>query len=204
MALSHRASAWPLLAVALGLCRAQFPPPEQGTIPTFGTTVFIGSGLRGEIYAIAPDTEWLPNFKKLQRLGTIYTTTLNIPPRYFAEGFPGVTQRFEWFAIDYTGKFWIEKPGTYRFALVSDDGSKLYIDGSTVIDNDGPHPAVSVKGKINLKRGIHGIRVSYYQGPRFGVALMLDVAPPNQKWRVFNTDDFEPPHNPEEWKPPAR
>ncbi len=200
MALSVRPSAWPVLALALGLCRAQIPTAPQGTIPTFGTTVFIGSGLRGKIYAIPPDSEWLPNFKKLHPLGTIYTTALNVPPRSFMEGFPGVTQRFEWFAIDYTGSFWIEKPGTYRFALVSDDGSKLYIDGSTVIDDDGNHPPVTVDGKRNLKRGRHSIRVSYYQGPRFGIALMLGVAPPGEKWRIFNTDDFEPPHHPDDGK----
>ncbi len=189
-----------LLALALSLSGAQLPATPRETIPTFGTTVFIGSGLRGQIYAIPSDTEWLPNFKKLAPLGVIYTTALNVPPRSFSEGFPGVTQRFEWFAIDYTGNFWIEKPGIYRFALVSDDGSKLYIDRSTVIDNDGTHPAVTVAGKIKLKRGPHRIRVSYYQGPRFQVALMLAVAPPDQKWRIFNTDDFEPPPNPADWK----
>lgn len=35
------------------------------------------------------------------------------------------------------GKFWIEKAGTYRFALTSDDGSLLYIDDMLPISNDG-------------------------------------------------------------------
>ncbi len=199
-----RFSASLLLALTAGLTGAQVPAPPEGTIPTFGTTVYIGSGLRGQIYAIPPDTESLPNFKKLSALGAIYATVLNVPPRLFSDGFPGVTQRFEWFAIDYTGKFWIGKPGTYRFALASDDGSKLYVDRSTVIDNDGIHPAQTVEGNKKLARGVHKIRVSYFQGPRFQVALMLAVAAPDGKWHIFNTDDFEPPHNADDRKPPSR
>src|SRR5260370_27974768 len=42
-------------------------------------------------------------------------------PQDFLIGFPGITRRFEWFAVDYSGKFWIETPGLYRFRLVSDD-----------------------------------------------------------------------------------
>jgi hypothetical protein len=37
----------------------------------------------------------------MKPVGTIHTSSLNIPPRIFTDGFPGVTDRFEWFAIDY-------------------------------------------------------------------------------------------------------
>src|SRR5437660_279855 len=97
------------------------------------------SGLRGEIYNIPVGMQTLPKFEKLQPVGTIYTSELNVPRHDFTQGFPGVTGRFEWFAIDYTGKIWIDKPGKYTWALLSDDGSKLYIDGHIVIDNDGTH-----------------------------------------------------------------
>jgi hypothetical protein len=180
------------------LCLLHITAQENG-IPTFGTTVVISSGLCGHIYEIPRDTSWLPRFSKLKPVGTIYTTTLNVPSRNFSEGFPGVTQRSEWFAIDYTGKFWIQKPGKYRFALNSDDGSKLYIDNHVVIDNDGIHPAVTETGERKLKTGIHRIRVSYFQGPRLQVALVLAVAPPGEGWRIFNTDDFKPPPDSQYW-----
>jgi hypothetical protein len=117
-----------------------------------------------------------------------------VPFRSFEEGFPGVTERFEWFAIDYTGRFWVSEPGTYRFALASDDGSILYIDDKKIIDNDRQHPVIEMEGKAKLKAGVHRIRVSYYQGPRFHVALVLRVAGPrDDELRVFHTDDFKPP-----------
>jgi hypothetical protein len=118
---------------------------------------------------------------------------LNIPSREFTEGFPGVTDRVEWFAIDYSGRFWVEKPGEYRFALTSDDGSKLYIDDQIVIDNDGLHTARRLEWKATLSRGVHRLRVSYFQGPRFQVALVLQVARPDEDWMVFDIDDFRPP-----------
>ena len=193
-----RRCCWAVLCLPL-LCRAQSPPPTEN-VPTFGTTVVIPSGLRGEIYYISPATQWLPKFEKLTPLGAIYTASLNVPPRDFAAGFPGVTDRFEWFAIDYKGRFWIEKPGKYRFALTSDDGSKLYIDERLVIDNDGVHAPLTAKGNVELSGGSHDIRVSYFQGPRYAVALVLEVSRPGERWRIFSTEEFKPPPNPEEWK----
>jgi hypothetical protein len=160
----------------------------------FGTSVAVNSGFRGEIYEIEPDSQRLPNFSALTPVGTIYTPYLFVPLREFDQGFPGVTGRFEWFAIDYTGRFWVAKPGKYKFALASDDGSILYIDGKRVIENDGQHQLKEKAGAIRLKTGAHDIRVSYFQGPRFQVALVLRVAGPEDRGlRVFDTAEFKPP-----------
>jgi hypothetical protein len=177
---------------------AQDPPLPQAPITTFGMTVVDSVGMRGDIYLLNPNTAELPNFKKLKSVGAVYSSSLNIPPRSFMAGFPGVTDRFEWFAIDYNGSFWIDQPGKYRFLLASDDGAKLYIDHKTVIDNDGLHPIQTQFGEINLKAGSHRIRVSYFQGPRDWVALVLGVERPGEEqWRIFNTKEFLPPHKTE-------
>jgi hypothetical protein len=187
------------LGIALRLA-AQGPPYKFSTtvigepLYTFGTTVVANSGFRGEIYFISPDSKKLPNFSTLQPVGEVYTPYLCVPLRSFDEGFPGVTKRFEWFAIDYTGRFWVSEQGTYRFALASDDGSILYIDGKKVIKNDGQHQLVEKAGRVTLKTGAHAIRVSYFQGPRYQVALVLRVAGPGEEeLRVFHADDFKPP-----------
>lgn len=192
------AALWLLPAVSMA---QDIPPPPEGVEARFGTTVVIPSGLRGQIYHLRPGAQGLPKFEKLEPVGVIYTSGLYIPPREFTEGFPGVTNRIEWFAIDYTGRFYIDKPGKYRFALASDDGSKLYIDSRVIINNDGIHATLRVDGSVNLAGGIHTIRVSYFQGPRYALALMLGVAGPgDRELRVFNTNEFKPPANPEDWK----
>jgi hypothetical protein len=180
------------MLVAGSLLSAQDTPPVDPEVPSFGISVYL-SGLTGQIYAIKENSDKLPNFKKLKPIGTVYTFSLAIPPRNFMEGFPGLPDRVEWFAIDYTGRIWIEMPGTYRFILTSDDGSRLYIDGKKVIDNDGLHPPETESGVVKLAAGIHEIRVSYFQGPRFEVALTLDVVGPDGVQRRFNTEDFKPP-----------
>src|ERR1035437_2362930 len=144
-----------LIAVAIPLL-------AQEPVVTFGTTVVIPSGLEGRIYNIRHNTNKLPNFRRMKPVGTIYASQLNIPPQDFKLGFPGVTKRVEWFAIDYTGRFWVEKAGDYGFSLNSDDGANLYIDGELVIDNDGEHPPRERVGVARLSHGVHTIRVSYF------------------------------------------
>lgn len=184
-----------LMAFALPLCAQDEPRYKfSTTVYTFGTTVVDNSAFRGQIYHVKPDTRRLPNFSKLRPVGTIYTPALYVPSRDFDEGFPGVTERFEWFAIDYSARFWVAEAGTYRFLLESDDGSALYIDGKRVIRNDGQHPVEREDGKVSLKVGAHDIRVSYFQGPRFHVALMLKVRGPSDgEYRIFHTGEFRPP-----------
>lgn len=188
--------------LTLGTC---FPAGAQDEpVAKFGTTVVINSGFRGLVYHIRRDSPRLPDFRKLKPAGAaIYTSALNIPPQSFRAGFPGVTKRFEWFAIDYTARFWIEKPGVYRFALVSDDGSRMYVDDREIIDNDGIHAAQRRNGNVELSGGIHQIRVSYFQGPRDEVALVLQVAAPGARFRIFSTDEFKPPANADDWTFPA-
>lgn len=62
-----------------------------------------------------------------------------------------------------------------------------------VIDNDGTHAVQTLTGAAELSAGSHRIRLSYFQGPRYEVALMLWVSPPKEKYRIFDTLDFLPP-----------
>jgi hypothetical protein len=184
------------ILICCQLCWAQ-----QEEIPVFGTTVVLPSGLKGEVYNLKANTAKLPNFRRMKPVGVIYTNSLNIAPREFTAGFPGVTERFEWFAIDYTGRFWIDQPGAYRFELTSDDGSKLYVDDRLLIDNDGGHIVQARMGETMLSGGIHGIRVSYFQGRRYHLALILKVKGPGDSvWQVFSTEALKPPAHPEDWK----
>ena len=186
------------LIVAVTVAVAPGAPQEQG-VPTFGTTVVVPGGLRGLIYPISPLSTSLPYFQWLYPIGVIYTSNLDVTRRNFLKGFPGVTDRYEWFAIDYSGRFWIETQGLYRFELTSDDGSRLYIDDELVVNNDGIHPELTRTGELTLTGGIHRIQVSYFQGPGSEVALVLRVARPGGEWRIFNTDEFGPPSDPTSW-----
>lgn len=166
---------------------------QETPTATFGTTVTSSSGLQGQIYLLTDYADALPRFNPKRSVGTIYATSLNIPRQSFMAGFPGITNRFEWFAIDYTGKFWVETPGQYAFRLASDDGSKLWIDDRLVIDNDGLHDVIELTATATLSRGVHHLRLAYFQGPRVYLALVFSVKRPGEAWRIFDTDHFRPP-----------
>jgi PA14 domain len=182
-----------VLLVAISLAQEK---PEY----VFGTTVVSSVGLEGRLYLLKPDTEFLPSLQRRKPIGTLYTTTLNIPARSFTSGFPGVTDRFEWFAIEYTGKFWVSNEGEYGFNLLSDDGSKLWIDGKEVIDNDGIHPPREEAASAILSRGSHTLRLAYFQGPREHIALVFKILPPGQDWQVFDMNNFLPPLDQATWE----
>jgi len=171
------------------------PPAAPGAkaAPTvFGQKAADALALRGEIYNLETGTAKLPDFEKLHPTGAIYTATLNVPERDFKEGFPGVTDRFEWFAIDYHGTFLVPAAAKYAFRLTSDDGTKLDIDGKTVIDNDGVHSSRTADGTVDLQAGPHAIRVEYFQGPRYGIALILEVAVGGEPMHVFDAHGASP------------
>ncbi len=161
------------LASALLLLMAACLPQPQGEPGAFGGAARIDNGFQGRIYDLPEGAPQLPDFSKLQPVGSVYARTLDVPDQDFHIGFPGVTNRFEWFAIDYKGVFAVSQAGDYGFRLSSDDGSRLFIDGKPVIDDDGQHATRSASGQANLAAGRHSIEVRYFQGPAQRVSLQL-------------------------------
>jgi hypothetical protein len=58
----------------------------------------------------------------------------------------------------------IEENGNYQFSTRSDDGSKLFIGGELVVDNDGDHGVRTKNGSIDLEIGNHTIEVLWFNG----------------------------------------
>jgi hypothetical protein len=67
------------------------------------------------------------------------------------------------FSYLYEGYFNAPADGLYTFRIEANDGAILYVDGRELINNDGGHQAQAITGKIGLKRGLHRIRVDYFQ-----------------------------------------
>jgi len=63
----------------------------------------------------------------------------------------------------YTGFIDIATGGTYTFYTESDDGSRLYIDGTLVVDNDGLHAMRERSGQISLSDGMHVIEITFFE-----------------------------------------
>jgi len=86
---------------------------------------------------------------------------------------PGVQQGY---GLLYTGEITASATGLYAVALGSDDGSRLWIDGKLVIDNDGLHGNETKQAELALANGKHPFRLAYFQAGG-GKALQLTVQP---------------------------
>jgi hypothetical protein len=162
------------------------PPQAEPTAPLV-ELVPVSTGLQGDLFYIPSGTQTLPDFSKLEAEKTLKTNTLNVTARLADDGYPGVDE-VEWFGIDYHGTFLVDASGEYTFRLTADDGAELIIDGKKIISNDGIHPPTSKDASIKLSKGAHQIRVPYFQGPEYHIALVLEVAQSGKGFTLFDTD----------------
>jgi hypothetical protein len=97
------------------------------------------------------------------------------------------------FVARYTGQLYCPNDGVYRFRLTSDDGSRLYVDGAVVADDDDLHPMRAVEGETQLGQGFHRVELDFFQndGP---CGLVLEWGPPGAgDYAVLPRRDLYPP-----------
>jgi hypothetical protein len=163
------------------------PPVMKGN-NSFGTDKPIAGGsLMGLLYDIPANTTALPNFSQLTPFGHLYSSSWDVAPRQFKEGFPGLGNRIEWFAIRWEGKVTAKAAGGHLFRIKSDDGARLWIDGQRIVDNDGLHAPKDATGQANMAIGDHTMVIEYFQGPKYEIALQIWVTSPNTPEKILTT-----------------
>ena len=71
--------------------------------------------------------------------------------------------RDSYFGFCFSGYVKVPEDGIYNFYLESNDGSRLFIDGEEIIENDANHGAIEEQGSVGLEAGLHEIEVRYFQ-----------------------------------------
>lgn len=129
----------------------------------------------------------------------LFLNKVDVPTRMFDTGFTSADGRAlvneedeiltEWFALDLKSRIKLadgDAEGLYQLAILSDDGSTLFLTSeedesgrssqSTLIANEGAHQtklgcackAISIKKDQRIP-----IRLTYFEGPRYHIALTL-------------------------------
>ena len=80
----------------------------------FGSATRTPVSIEGRIYFLQDDARTLPEFASMKSQGSIFTDRWEIGAREFTVGFPGVTDRFEWFALDYEGPIYVPVAGPWK------------------------------------------------------------------------------------------
>jgi len=116
--------------------------------------VGVKPGKHGVRYAYYEgDWDWLPDFGTLKPVTVGTLPNFSLAPRSRADHYG--------FAFD--GLIQLPEDGIYEFFTNSDDGSRLFIDDSLIVDNDGTHGMVQKSGAAPLAAGLHSIRVLYFE-----------------------------------------
>ena len=79
--------------------------------------------------------------------------------------YPGLDDRFkQHWGARFTGFIDVPTAGNWSFFLNSDDGSELWINGVSLVENHGMHGMRERSGWVNLTAGLHDFRIEFYQG----------------------------------------
>lgn len=139
---------------------ADIPPQEPGvTLRVFDVQTPLD-----ELCTLKPGQT--PNHDKLMPTVDWSTTS----------DFGGIADNF---VSEASGYLTAPRDGTYVFRLVSDDGSRLTLDGATVIDHDGLHGAEPKDGTVELTAGAHPLRIEHFDRGG-GQQLQLSWMPPGE------------------------
>jgi S1-C subfamily serine protease len=95
----------------------------------------------------------LPEFAKLEPASSGTMATVG----------PGPLAGEDHFALVLTGHVDIPADGVWVFYLASDDGSRLYVGKTLVVDHDGLHGLDEKRGIVRLRAGKHRIRVEFFE-----------------------------------------
>ena len=87
----------------------------------------------------------------------------------------------EWFALRFAGWFTAPYDGVYRFAINSDDATRLWLGDVLVLKNDNLHAMRWAQGAVELNKGMHPILLWYAQGPTEH-GLEVQLALPGQRY----------------------
>jgi predicted alpha-1,2-mannosidase len=69
----------------------------------------------------------------------------------------------QYFGFQFNGFLRVPEDGLYTIYLAANDGARLSLDGSVLINNDGLHPLTEIYKQVSLKAGLHPISVGYFQ-----------------------------------------
>ncbi|HUR27829.1 MAG TPA: PA14 domain-containing protein, partial [Planctomycetota bacterium] len=125
------------------------------------------------------DFQRMPDFSKLQP-----TDSDTVDEIHLQSG-----AREEHVAYVFRGDLRVPADDVYSFALLSDDGSRLWVDGNLVVDNDGLHGPVERTGNDALAAGWHAIRVEWFNLTG-GAELALEIQASAGPARPIAAADF--------------
>lgn len=94
------------------------------------------------------------------------------------------------FAVLFETDLRVKKAEEYSFKLCTDDGSRFYVDGELLLENDGAHGPILKEVSLPLAKGTHKLRIEFFDYDK-GQTLDFLYSTPTILWRPLNTHILE-------------
>ena len=128
-------------------------------------------GLKAEFFDFTTSLSVLPNLTALTP--TVVRTDAALNYASTSAAWTGLDSRFaDTFASRHTGYLNVPTAGSYTIFVNSDDGSKVWLDGELIINNDGLHSMRELSATRTLTAGNHSLRTEFFENGG-GAGLIL-------------------------------
>jgi hypothetical protein len=91
----------------------------------------------------------------------------------------------DYFGVRWTAYFLAAEDGQYDFRTSTDDGVRLWIDDEQIIDDWQDHGVTDRNGSIDLDRGLHYVKMEFYENGGYANAHLRWSTPDNGEYRYM-------------------
>ncbi len=171
------------IAVVIPVKKITLPAPATDAART-------RAGLRYDYYETPKNVTWkqLPDFATLKPVKQGCVKDLDDTVR---------EDRRTGYAIRYTGYVRVPADGLYVVSEGTSDGSRMYIDGKLIADNDGIHSTSAKQYPIAITKGLRAFELEYFKGANTGSSsqgttdkIIISWEGPGFELRRLTRDDF--------------
>jgi hypothetical protein len=135
------------------------------------------------VYDFSGRTKLLTDLATAPHLGSFYMDTFDVTARDWQQGFPkfpaNLSHLRENYAVRCFTTLKIPHSGLHTFSITSDDGMRILLSNSPILQDDGLHAPRTTTAVVSLSSGTYPLEVQWFQGPRTQIAAELKWQTPN-------------------------
>lgn len=155
--------------------------PNRFTLRALTASLFL-TGVHAYALTCAPGqwlAEYFPN-TKLAGKSTLTRCETGPIDYYWMTGSPDPRLPVDAFSARWTASLPFST-GTLKLTTYTDDGVRVFVDGKRVIDNWTRHGITEDSTSVDLKEGVHTVRMEYFEAGGEGLAqLFIEDAEPTE------------------------
>lgn len=155
-----------------------------------------GRHLLCHVYDFTGRSQLATDLASAPHLGSFYMDRFDVTARSWDQGFPkfpaSLSHLRENYAVRCFAKLRVTHAGQHTFSITSDDGMRVLLNNSPVLQDDGLHAPRTASSTANLVKGTYNLEVQWFQGPRTQIAAELKWATPsNATLRYIDVGDLQ-------------